>query len=146
MKYVKFVFHHVINLQKIGLCVNTYFEMCIVLSVFPALVDKLTGALSSDSASSSQTGTAATPEFVKGKGGPRSPSSGLSSTISTPTMPCSVKASPHLEGFMAEVYCECFINFTPLIIVLSWSVYRDVSRCPTIYFPLYYEDAGQLSH
>jgi hypothetical protein len=45
--------------------VHTYFEMCVVLSVFPVLVDKLTDALSTDSTRFCQSGTPATPEFLK---------------------------------------------------------------------------------
>jgi hypothetical protein len=67
MKYVKFVFQHVINS---GGCVNNC-EMCFVLSVFPAMLEKHTGALNSDGASSCKNGTPSTPEFAKGTNGQR---------------------------------------------------------------------------
>ena len=83
--------------------------MCFVLSVFPALVDKITAALSNDGASCSRSGTLTTPEFVNViDDGAKQKSSGLSSIISAPSSPCSVRASLQLENFMAEVSCTFF--------------------------------------
>jgi hypothetical protein len=82
--------------------------MCVVLSVFPVLVDKLTDALSTDSTRFCQSGTPATPEFLKSEDGARSTSFGRASIPSIPPTPCSVKVAPQLEGYMAEVFCACF--------------------------------------